>query len=151
MEVITDFYAAHPFWTWMALAAVLLAIEVSTGTGYLLWASGSAAIIALITALLPGGFAVELGLFAALTVVTSLLGERFLPRGLASGPDINDNVARLVGAHGVAVTAFEGGRGRVSIDGKEWPALAEGEALPLPGQRVEVTSASGVVLKVRPA
>jgi len=150
MDVITDFYAAHPFWSWMALAAVLLAIEVSTGSGYLLWASGSAAVIAFLTGVLPGGIAVELGLFSALAVVTSLLGERFLPRGLASGPDINDNVGRLVGRHGKAVTTFENGRGRVAIDGKEWPALVEGET-PLLDQRVEVIAADGVVLKVRAA
>jgi membrane protein implicated in regulation of membrane protease activity len=150
MEMVTEFYAAHPFWTWMAFAAVLLAIEVSTGSGYLLWASGSAAVIALLTPVLPGGFATELGLFSGMTVVTSLLGERFVPRGMASGPDINDNLARLIGRQGVAVTAFADGRGRVSIDGKEWPAVSEDDAPGL-NQRVEVISAEGVVLKVRSA
>jgi membrane protein implicated in regulation of membrane protease activity len=149
MEMITDFYAAHPFWTWMAFAAALLAIEVSTGSGYLLWASGSAAVIALLTPVLPGGFATELGLFAGMTVVTSLLGERFVPRGMASGPDINDNFGRLVGKHGIAVTAFERGRGRVSIDGKEWAAMVEAGDEPLLDQRVEVISAQGAVLRVR--
>lgn len=150
MQTLIDLYLAHPFWSWIAFAAVLLALEVSTSTGYLLWPSASAAVVALVTPVLPGGFAGQLTLFAALTLVTSLLGRRFFPRTIAQGPDINDNLARLIGRHGTAVSAFENGRGRVFIDGKEWPAIAEGDTPEL-HQRVEVTAAEGVVLRVRAA
>jgi membrane protein implicated in regulation of membrane protease activity len=149
MQTLIDLYLAHPFWSWMAFAAVLLALEVGTSTGYLLWPSASAAVVALVTPVLPGGFPGELTLFAALTLVTSLLGRRFFPRtSIGLGPDINDNLGRLIGRHGIAVSVFENGHGRVFIDGKEWPAVADGEA-PTLDQRVEVTAAEGVVLKVR--
>jgi membrane protein implicated in regulation of membrane protease activity len=148
MQPLIDLYFAHPFWSWMAFAALLLAIEVATGTGYLLWPAASAAIVALVTRVLPGGFPGQLTLFAGLTLVTSLLGRRFFPRHLtAGGPDINDNLARLVGHHGRVVSDFEDGRGRVFIDGKEWPAVADGKA-PKLDQEVKVTAAEGVVLKV---
>jgi len=151
MDMLTELYLAHPFWSWMAFAAVLLAVEVSTGSGYLLWPAGSAAVVALVTPVLPGGFAGELTLFAGLTLVTSLLGRRFFPRKHELGPDINDNFGRLVGKHGIAVSAFERGRGRVSIDGKEWAALAEDGVEPALEQRVEVVAAEGAVLRVRAA
>lgn len=151
MQSLIDLYFAHPFWSWMAFAALLLAIEVATGTGYLLWPSASAAVVALVTPVLPGGFPGQLTLFAVLTLVTSLLGQRFFPRQLThAGPDINDNLARLVGHHGRAVSEFEDGRGRVLIDGKEWPAIADGKA-PKLDQEVKVTATEGIVLKVHVA
>lgn len=150
MQPLIDLYLAHPFWSWMAFAALLLAIEVATGTGYLLWPSASAAVVALVTPVLPGGFPGQLTLFALLTLATSLLGRKFFPRHIGQGPDINDNLARLVGHHGRAVSEFEDGRGRVFIDGKEWPAIADGKP-PKLDQEVKVTAAEGVVLKVEAA
>jgi membrane protein implicated in regulation of membrane protease activity len=67
------------------------------------------------------------------------------------GHDINDNVGRLVGHHGVAVGAFAGRAGRVFIDGKEWAAeLAEGDGLAA-GSRVEVIGVAGAHLRVKGA
>ncbi len=34
---LMSFYATHPFWVWLAVAAIFLAVEVATGTGWLLW------------------------------------------------------------------------------------------------------------------
>ena len=45
MTVLT-LYQAHPFGAWIALAAALLALEVATGSGWLLWPSASAAVTA---------------------------------------------------------------------------------------------------------
>jgi membrane protein implicated in regulation of membrane protease activity len=66
------------------------------------------------------------------------------------GPDINDNVVRLVGHHGHTVGAFVRGEGRVFIDGKEWAAtLSHGEDLAT-GIKVLVTGVDGAKLKVSP-
>ena len=43
MPTLIALYAAHPFWVWMAAAAVLLALEIVTGSGYLLWPAVAAA------------------------------------------------------------------------------------------------------------
>jgi membrane protein implicated in regulation of membrane protease activity len=45
------------------------------------------------------------------------------------------------------VTPFQEGRGRVFVDGAEWPAELEGEAGA--GGRVTVLSVSGASLRVR--
>ena len=153
MSELSGFYAAHALWIWVALAAALLAVEVATGSGWLLWPAASAAIVAA-----PAGFA-GLGplpatlAFAVLTILSTVLARRYLPRRLLHDPehDINDATARLIGRQGRVVTAFRDRSGRVFIDGKEWAAeLDEGEALET-GARVEVTGVAGAHLKVRAA
>ena len=150
MTWLAELYLAHPFWIWAAIAGVILAGEVATGTGWLLWPAACAALVALLTFVLKGNFAVELAVFAVLTIASTLLARRYLP-GNASGdgPDINDNVGRLIGHYGMAVSAFEHGRGRVFIDGKEWAAVADEDETPLLDQRVKVLSADSGILKVK--
>ncbi|MGA0608171.1 NfeD family protein [Phenylobacterium sp. VNQ135] len=152
MQTLADLYAAQPFWIWVALAAGLLAIEIMSGSGWLLWASASAAAVALATALGDLSLAMAVLVFALLTIVSTLLARRYLPRSVAAGAgDINDNIERLVGRSGAAVQPFSGGAGRVLIDGKEWPAELEDGGAVDAGSRVEVTGISGVRLTVRRA
>lgn len=149
MQTLADLHAAYPFWIWGGLAAALLAVEVMSGTGWLLWAAASAAVTAgaAQVAGLSGPQAILL--FAVLTIVSTLAARRYLPRAAAGAGDINDNVARLAGQRGVAVAAFEGRRGRITIDGKEWAAeLDEDVALP-EGAPVQVTAVGGARLQVR--
>lgn len=135
---------------WLGLAAALLAVEVLTGTGWLLWASASAAAVAAGAAFGGLGLTACLALFAALTAVSTLLARRYLPKSVrASGGDLNDSAFRLLGQTGRVVTAFERGSGRVFVDGKEWAAQLEGEGAPGVGAAVQVTGATGSVLKVR--
>lgn len=151
MTWLADLYVAHPFWIWAAIAAVILAAEVATGTGWLLWPAACAAIVAGLTFILKGAFAVELAAFAVLTIASTLLARRYLPRNASGeGPDINDNVGRLVGHVGTAVGAFEHGRGRVFIDGKEWAAVADEDIVLAADQPVKVLAADGWILKVKP-
>jgi membrane protein implicated in regulation of membrane protease activity len=152
MDLLADLYAAQPFWVWAGLAAGVLAAEVVTGSGWLLWASASAAVTAAVVGVLAPSVPTALLIFAALTMVSTLLARRYLPRqATAPSGDINDNVARLVGHRGAAVKAFAGRAGRVFIDGKEWAAeLDDGETLEA-GARVEVVGVDGARLKVRRA
>ena len=142
----------HPFWIWIAFAAALLAIEVATGSGWLLWPAASAAAVAVLAALVDLSLPVALLVFALLTIVSTLLARRYFPRSAADhGHDINDQVVRLVGHHGVAVAPFAGGVGRVFIDGKEWAAeLSEGDRIEA-GSRVEVVGVAGAHLRVKTA
>ena len=151
MDLLNGFYAAHPFWSWICVAALLLAAEGATGSGYLLWPAASAAATGLIAGLRLG-LPAELLVFAVLTIGSTVLSRRYLPRPFkARGADINDPHQRIVGHRGQAASAFEHGRGRVLVDGKEWAAELEGVGeLPL-GAEVQVTRVlSGARLKVRP-
>jgi hypothetical protein len=146
-------YILHPFWAWIALGAALLAVEVATGSGWMLWPAASAAAVALLATYAGLDLAQATLVFALLTISSILLARRYLPKSLLRHPshDINDNVARLVGHQGRVVSAFQGRSGRVFIDGKEWAAeLEEGEGLEA-GSRVEVTGVAGARLRVRGA
>lgn len=145
-------YLAHPLWVWLGIGAALLAVEVATGSGWLLWPAASAGVTGLVAKGLGLDLAEALLVFALLTIASTLLARRYLPRSLTShAHDINDNVARLVGHHGKAVHAFKGRAGRVFIDGKEWAAeLDEDESLAA-GARVEVVRVHGARLVVRGA
>lgn len=153
MTALAELYAQHGFWVWTGLAAALLTAEVVTGSGWLLWAAASAAIVALATPLLGLAPWMAVLAFALLTLASSLLARRYLPRSMiGAGGDINDNVGRLIGRRGVASHPFEGRQGRVAIDGKEWAAELESETtVLLAGAEVEVVSVDGARLKVRAA
>jgi len=150
MAYFADLYASQPFWLWLALGVLLLAVEAALSTEWLLWPAVSAGIVAVLTALgLRLGLPVEIGIFAALTVLSTLLSRRLIQRVNPSDhPDINDRDARLVGQRARVVSPFVEGRGRVFISGAEWPAEIIGDAPPV-GDSVIVEASLGSGLKVR--
>lgn len=153
MPDVFAFYLSHAFWFWLGLAAAILAVEVAAGSGWLLWPAGSALAVAFLSLAIGPDPATNIAAFAVLTLVSTLLARRYLPRSvLGAGGGINDNVARLIGQEGRAAVAFSDGCGRVLIDGKEWAAeLEEGQAL-AKGRRVQITGVrNGSRLQVRPA
>lgn len=154
MGELMTLYLAHPFWAWIALAGVLLAVEVMTGSGWLLWPAGSAAAVAFAAAYGGLGPGEAFLVFALLTISSVLLARRYLPKSLLrrADHDINDAVAALVGHQGRVVVGFHDRSGRVFVDGKEWAAEADDAEGLKAGARVEVTGvAGGARLKVRAA
>ena len=141
----SDLYATHPVWVWIAFAAALLAIEVATGSGWLLWPAAAAGMVAVAVAFSGLDLWQAALVFALLTISLTLLARRYLPKSLFhhTSADINDNVARLVGHQGRVVAAFQGRRGRVFIDGKEWAAELDGGDGLEAGAQVEVTGVAG--------
>jgi membrane protein implicated in regulation of membrane protease activity len=139
----------NPLALWLVIAALLLAFEVGTGSGWLLWPAGSAAVTGLAALVLHVDLQMQLVVFAALTIATTLAGRRFFPRAGAPGGDINDTSTRLVGSDGVGVEDFQGGQGRVFVDGKEWAAELEGGGPLAAGAKVVVIDVGGAQLKVR--
>ncbi|VXB52743.1 NfeD family protein [Brevundimonas sp. G8] len=149
MLSLADLYAAQPFWIWLAIGVLLLAVEAMFSTEWLLWPAVSAGVVAVMTAAgvrlgLPG----EVAVFAVLTVIATLLSRRLIAKANPDGPDINDRDSRLIGQRARVVEAFVSGRGRVFISGAEWPAEVEGEA-PVEGQDVVVTRITGSLLTVQ--
>jgi membrane protein implicated in regulation of membrane protease activity len=144
MQGLVDFGSAHPFWGWTALAALLLAGEVGTSTGYLLWPAASAAVVAVMQLAVRPGLTVSLLIFAVLTIASTVLARRFLPQNLRQpGPDINDRARGLIGRSGQAVGVFTEGRGRVFVDGVEWIAETDEVAPPTAGATVRVIDVLG--------
>ncbi len=152
MDWIVSLHASQPFWLWLAVGGGLLGIEATASTEWLLWPAVSAGLTALLTAVAPQlGLPIEIGVFAALTVASTVMSRRLVKRvNPKDQPDINDRDVRLIGERARVVEAFVDGRGRVFVSGSEWPAEIEGAA-PLAGESVIVESVSGPRLKVRAA
>ncbi len=151
MDAVSAFFSAHPLWVWLAIGAIFLAIELMTGSGWLLWPAGAACLAGVATLVAPRlGGAGQIALFAAATIASTYVGRRLMRARAPGGADINDPHLRLVGRHGEASAAFAAGLGRVFVDGKEWSAELEGEG-PVPaGARVEITAVlGGARLRVR--
>jgi membrane protein implicated in regulation of membrane protease activity len=150
MGAIADIYASQPFWIWLAVGVLLLAVEASLSTEWLLWPAVAAGVVAVVTALgLRMGLPAEVGLFAALTVLATLMSRRLIQRVNPSDHvDVNDREARLIGQRAKVVHAFVDGRGRVFVSGAEWAAEIEGDA-PGVGDSVIVERLNGPSLKVR--
>lgn len=149
---LADFYADNPLWVWLAIGGVLLAIEVATGSGWLLWPAASAAAVALFT--LTGidiGLGGEVALFSILTIVTTLAAKAFMPKwAKADSEDINDRSGQLVGRTGEVVSAFADGEGRVLVDGAEWLAEIDNGGDVASGHKVKVVRViDGARLKVK--
>ncbi|MDB5448795.1 MAG: hypothetical protein JWQ97_4112 [Phenylobacterium sp.] len=148
MASLAELYQLHAAWSWAAVAAALLALELATGSGWLLWPAASAGAVAVLEALVRLSHPAAVLIFAGLTIVSTATARRYFPRRRA-GPDINDNVGRLVGRQGRVVAAFRERSGRVFVDGKEWAAELDGAEPLEPGARVEVVGVSGARLMVR--
>jgi membrane protein implicated in regulation of membrane protease activity len=134
------------------VGAVFLAVEVVTGSGWLLWPAGSAAITALVTLLVPLNTFEAIALFGLLTIVTTYVGRRYLVGRRTDAADVNNPLQRLVGHRGEAVASFEGEDGRVFVDGKEWSARLDGPGPVTAGAKLEVVEVlDGARLKVRAA
>jgi len=152
MTWLADLYFTHPFWIWLAVGGVFLAVEIATGTGWLLWSAACAVVVALLSLVLPVGPMVHLLIWAVLSIATTLTARRYLPRNISGdGPDINDNLARLIGHQGDVVEAFRNGQGRVFVDGKEWAAVSTDGDAPKLDDKVQVISAAGTILQVKTA
>ncbi|HEY1560100.1 MAG TPA: NfeD family protein [Caulobacteraceae bacterium] len=150
MGALSDMVLAHPLWAWMAVGAVFLAVEVATGSGWLLWPAGSAALTGLITLFLPLNQPEQIAVFGVLTIVTTYIGRRYLRGARTAATDVNNPLLRLVGHRGEAVADFEGGDGRVFVDGKEWSAVLDGTGPMAAGGKVEVVDVvGGARLKVK--
>ena len=152
MDALIDLHAAQPFWIWLAIGVVLLAVEAATTTEWLLWPAVSAGVVAVVTALgLPLGLIGEVLLFAVLTVAATLLSRRLIQRvNPSDSPDINARDSRLIGQRAQVIQAFVDGRGRVFVSGAEWVAEIDG-ASPLAGESVIVEGFDGPKLRVRAA
>jgi membrane protein implicated in regulation of membrane protease activity len=151
MDAVIDIYTSQPFWIWLAIGVLLLAVEAALSTEWLLWPAVAAGVVAVLTALgLDLGFAGEVGLFAILTVVATLFSRRLIQRvNPDDKPDVNDRDARLIGQKARVVEPFVDGRGRVFVSGAEWAAEIDGEGPPV-GDSVIVEASVGSGLKVRP-
>jgi membrane protein implicated in regulation of membrane protease activity len=176
MHALQDLYIQNPFWIWLAVGAVFVALDIASGSGKLIWGGVAAAAIAFINlADVRLGAPVEIGVFALVAVGGMILVSapwRSKPATSASRSEVlkpvkktkavrqdaevvapvacADRTGRLIGRIGRTTGEFANGVGRVWIDGSEWGAELDGEDILPPETPVRVMGVTGGVrLQVR--
>jgi inner membrane protein len=141
-------------WWWVALAILLGAGEMLTTTTLLLWSAlGALATAGLVWLAGPLDWPVQLAVFAVSSVSITFAGRALAGRrrsGSDAASALNRRSDQLVGRE-CEVIAFDHGEGRVTVDGIPWRARIEGGLpIPVPGDRVRIVAAEGIVVVVRP-
>ncbi|ATN35456.1 hypothetical protein ACO34A_16760 [Rhizobium sp. ACO-34A] len=141
-------------WSWWLLGLILLAAELLLPGVFLVWIGIAALITGTLSLLLwevsLWTWQIQLLLFAALAVISTLLGRRFLSTGhnVSDEPLLNQRAASLVGRTAVLAEPIAEGHGRIKLDDSYW--LVQGPDLPA-GTRVKVIAGSGRDLTVEKA
>jgi inner membrane protein len=134
-------------WFWLSLGVLLGAAEIVAPGFFLIWLGAAAIVTGLIAFVLPVSFAVQVGLFAVLSVVAVYAARRWFKTNPieSDDPKLNDRGARLTGEIVTVVEAIEDGRGRVKVGDGVWLARGGDAAI---GSRVRVTGSDGSTLMV---
>jgi membrane protein implicated in regulation of membrane protease activity len=163
MQTLYDLYLQNPFWIWLAVGAIFVALDIVSGAGKLIWPAVAAAALAFINlADVRLGLSLEIGVFLAVSIVGLALAFGLNKRKPHASPDEAlterrtpsaeelavanaDRTGRLIGRIGRTTGEFINGVGRVWIDGVEWGAEIEGaDELP-PDAPVRVMGVCGGV------
>jgi membrane protein implicated in regulation of membrane protease activity len=139
-------------WHWLALGAVLLALEIASTTNYLLWPGIAALLLGALKFVLPGmDGAFSVFLFAVLAVASTIVWQRSpLGRRSAAAPNnLNARMETYLGRKGTAAGDFVAGQGAILLDDTRWSAAVIDGSQPRSGDMLQVTGADGTVLRVR--
>jgi hypothetical protein len=146
IEAIVAFGA----WSWMILAAVLLALEMLAPGIFLMWFGFAAAATGLIAFRYEIAWQWQLIWFCGLSLAAVLLANRYLRQHPLESdqPLLNKRAAQLVGQTFDLTEPIENGRGSIRVGDTIW--RVEGPELPR-GARIRVVGTDGSVLKVEEA
>ncbi|MFC4427677.1 NfeD family protein [Deinococcus navajonensis] len=148
MDWLPTFERVQP-WHWWVLGALLLILEVMAPGIFFVWLAMAAFMLGLLVFVLPLPVALQLLLFAALSVAAVVVGRRYVGRlalGGDEGDSVNQGAHRLVGRTVTVTSAIRNGVGRVRVGDSDWRAT--GPDLP-EGTSVLIVSADGTTLHVR--
>jgi membrane protein implicated in regulation of membrane protease activity len=148
---LLDFLDGISPWWWITLGVVLIGLEMTTMSFFLIWPGIAAVVIAILLWMAPGmSGEAQVALFAVLSVAFTWVGRTIIVRtGQAESdkPALNRRSNQLVGRHATAVAAFRSGEGSVEIDGVRWKARCE-TAKVAEGVDVKIIGADGMTLLV---
>ncbi len=150
--MILEWMARLGAWGWLVFGMILLSAEILMPGVFLIWIGLAAMVVGLLSLALWETswwvWEVQILIFAALSVISVLMGRRYLiQRGGATTdePYLNQRGEGLVGRIVTLKEPIIDGRGRIHIDDTVW--IVEGPDL-MTGERVKVMAADGRGLKV---
>ena len=132
-------------WVWLAIAAVLLSLEMLAPGVFLLWFGLAAALVGLLLPLLHLDASLQLGLFTVLSVGLAVFARMVLRYGISitDRSTLNKPGNRYKGQIVEVAEAIVAGRGKVKIGDTIWTAEGPDAGI---GARVRVTGAKGTVV-----
>jgi membrane protein implicated in regulation of membrane protease activity len=139
-----------PAWLIWSLAAVALTVgEIATPGLFFLGPLAIAAIAAAIVAGVGAGWAVQVIVFAAVSIASLAVLRPIARRHLRMPAAIRTGSARLVGEKATVLERVDHSGGRVKIGGEIWSARAfDADQVLEPGARVEVAQIEGATALV---
>ncbi len=145
--MIPSLETTSPQWLWLGLGLVLAIGEMVLPGVFLIWLAAAALVTGLVVWVLPIGLAVQVVLFAVLSIAAVFVGRNWLRANPveAADPLMNDRGARSVGEVVVVTQAIGAGTGRVKLGDSEW--IARGPDAET-GTKMRVASHDGATLIV---
>jgi len=145
----------NTLWTWGILGLILLAIEMTTGTFYILWFGVAALVIALIVAIFPASpLALQFFLFAVISLASLTVWKLNYKKtstdsrlGQAQGEEIGriGTITKKVSARNPGQIEFAQG----VMGSRSWPVVSDEEIEP--GAEALITAIEGNSLRVKRA
>ena len=151
--MIEDIVTTLGPWNWWILALVLIGLEILVPGTFFLWFGISAFVIGSISLAVGGDgglwvWQTQLVAFVTLSLVSALLGRRFMPRVLPGDndePNLNNRGAQMVGRTATLDEPIREGSGRAKLGDTVW--RISGPDLPA-GTRVRVVASESNTLIV---
>ena len=144
-------FMANPHVFWLSLGGLLLAAELVGASGYLLWSGVAAALVGLVTWILPLPWEWQGTAFALLTILAAWLWWKWLNQRVdksAGNSALNQRGQQLVGTHATVLEPVNNQFTRVQIGDSSWRAICTS---PLNvGDKVVITGVEGATLRVEP-
>ncbi len=138
------------FWHWFALGGILGVLEILAPGFVLIWLGLAAIAVGMLLLVLPDmPFAFQLLAYAGFAVLSVLVWFYWLRSSPVESdrPGLNRRAEQLIGRRAPVVDAIVNGRGRIKLGDGTW--AVSGPDLPA-GHMVEITSADGTLLHVKP-
>lgn len=152
MDAVVQLFADIGPFHWLALAALLIGIEMVMPTQYLMWPGVAAGVVGLASFLLPMSLPFEAGIFAVLSATLATVSHYYLPKtGSSAFFKLNQRTDQMVGRFAVVLDDFRNGQGAVTVGDTRWSAQSADGSNYIAGTRVAVVSAESTLLTVRPA
>lgn len=137
-------------WQWWVIGSIILILEIFAPGMIFVWFALSAFMVGVMSFVIPMALTWQLLLFSIMSVVSLLVGRRYLkslPMGGDDADRINQGSNRFIGRRATVSTPIMNGLGRIRLNDSDWRAM--GPDLPK-GAQVEIVDAEGTTLHVLP-